>query len=76
MNLRTLFILHVFVHKQNLGFVLFFTPHPRTCLLILEREERRNNERGRSAGVGEKHAPLAYDTHPDRVLNLQPTSVP
>ena len=33
------------------GFKSFFNPHPRICLLILEREEMRERERKRNIDV-------------------------
>ena len=51
---------------ESVHLSVFFNPHPRICLLILEREEGREGEREK-----EKHCLVASCVRPDRELNPQ-----
>ena len=57
-------------------YVIFFYPHPRTCLLILERGEGREKERERNLNVSERHRLAASQIRPDQGPNPQPRRVP
>ena len=50
--------------ESLLAFFLFFNPHPRICLLILERKRERERER-------ERHQLVASRTFPDGRSNVQ-----
>ena len=65
--------------KKKLEFIifnsfLFFNPHPRTGLLILEKGRQRGRER--NINVREKRHSVASCTHPDQGLNMQPRHAP
>ena len=73
------FILQVGIKRQGqlrvwgfFSLFFFFNPHPRICLLILEREEGRD----RDTDMREKHRLVASGSHPNRGSNPQLRYVP
>ena len=83
----SVFALLYLLHTRHPGFFkfFFFNPHPRICLFILEREERKEGtERGRGGEEREtdvRHAPRLWDQTcnlgmcPDRGSDPQPFGV-
>ena len=74
-----LLLLVYYYYFLNIKF-FFKNPHPRSCLLILEREEGKKREREREKERGHRcereTSSVASCVHPDQGLNLQTRYVP